>query len=38
MTAPTESQQRSDAELITAVRGGDRDAYGELWQRHVGAA
>ena len=38
MTAPTESAERSDAELITAVRGGDAEAYGELWQRHVDAA
>ena len=28
----------ADAELISAVRGGDVDAYGELFQRHVGAA
>src|SRR5215218_2235948 len=28
----------SDAELISAVRGGDVDAYGELFARHVGAA
>ncbi len=27
-----------DAELISAVRGGDVDAYGELFSRHVGAA
>ena len=24
----------SDAELIAAVRGGDAQAYGELWERH----
>jgi RNA polymerase sigma factor (sigma-70 family) len=28
----------SDAELITAVRGGSADSYGLLWQRHVDAA
>jgi RNA polymerase sigma factor (sigma-70 family) len=28
----------SDAELISAVRGGDIDAYGELFERHVAAA
>lgn len=28
----------SDGELITAVRGGDADAYGELFSRHVEAA
>lgn len=27
-----------DAELISAVRGGDIDAYGDLFARHVGAA
>ncbi|MFZ2502140.1 MAG: sigma-70 family RNA polymerase sigma factor, partial [Nocardioides sp.] len=27
-----------DAELISAVRGGDVDAYGSLFERHVGAA
>jgi RNA polymerase sigma factor (sigma-70 family) len=27
-----------DAELISAVRGGDLDAYGDLFARHVGAA
>ena len=27
-----------DAELIAAVRGGDNDAYGLLFERHVGAA
>ena len=27
-----------DAELITAVRGGDLDAYGTLFERHVEAA
>jgi RNA polymerase sigma factor (sigma-70 family) len=28
----------ADAELISAVRGGDVDAYGELFERHVPAA
>ncbi|HEX5862607.1 MAG TPA: sigma-70 family RNA polymerase sigma factor, partial [Nocardioides sp.] len=28
----------ADAELISAVRGGDVDAYGELFERHVAAA
>ena len=28
----------SDAELISRVRGGDVDAYGQLFARHVGAA
>lgn len=28
----------SDGELISAVRGGDADAYGELFARHVDAA
>ena len=28
----------ADAELISAVRGGDADAYGELFDRHVAAA
>jgi RNA polymerase sigma factor (sigma-70 family) len=31
-------QQPSDAELISAVRGGDTTAYGELFSRHVPAA
>lgn len=30
--------QPGDAELISAVRGGDVDAYGQLFERHVGAA
>jgi len=29
---------RSDAELVTAVRSGDTEAYGTLFDRHVGAA
>ncbi|WP_344156764.1 sigma-70 family RNA polymerase sigma factor [Nocardioides koreensis] len=36
-TAPT-IEGPADAELISAVRGGDVDAYGELFQRHVTAA
>ncbi len=28
----------SDAELITAVRGGDTEAYGQLYRRHVASA
>jgi RNA polymerase sigma factor (sigma-70 family) len=31
-------QAQSDAELITAVRGGDERAYATLWSRHEGAA
>jgi len=34
----TTDQQPSDAELISAVRGGDTAAYGELFSRHVEAA
>ena len=34
----TTEQQPSDAELISAVRGGDTTAYGELFTRHVDAA
>ncbi|WP_181905687.1 sigma-70 family RNA polymerase sigma factor [Microbacterium bovistercoris] len=29
---------RSDAELLSALRDGDRQAYAALWNRHVGAA
>ena len=29
---------RADAELISAVRGGDLEAYGELFARHSDAA
>jgi len=32
------TSEPSDAELITAVRAGDRDAYGVLWGRHEAAA
>ena len=35
---PEEAVGRSDAELITAVRSGDNEAYGGLFDRHVGAA
>lgn len=37
---PQEDQVRgaSDAELIDAVRGGDGEAFGLLYERHVGAA
>ncbi|MEV4647049.1 sigma-70 family RNA polymerase sigma factor [Saccharopolyspora sp. NPDC049357] len=37
---PTEagSQERSDSELIEAVREGDTGAYGSLYERHVAAA
>ncbi|MEV5540655.1 sigma-70 family RNA polymerase sigma factor [Saccharopolyspora shandongensis] len=31
-------QEASDAVLIDAVRGGDTDAFGALYERHVGAA
>ena len=30
--------ERDDAALIAAVRGGDTDAYGVLFERHVDAA
>ena len=36
--AGTEDGVREDAELIAAVRGGDVEATGELYQRHAGAA
>ncbi len=39
MTELLSSQDvRSDAELIALVRGGDNDAFGELYTRHVDAA
>ncbi|GMA23175.1 hypothetical protein GCM10025864_09340 [Luteimicrobium album] len=40
MTAldPGTSSAASDAELIAAVRAGDKHAYGELWERHSAAA
>lgn len=34
----TATSEPSDAELIAAVRTGDRDAYGVLWSRHEVAA
>ncbi len=33
-----QAEPRSDAELIAAVRSGERAAYGALWSRHEGAA
>src|SRR5438105_3221359 len=38
MSDPTAQPGRNDAELITATRGGDTAAFGELWDRHVVAA
>ena len=38
MSSTTHVQAPGDAELISAVRGGDTDAYGQLFERHVGAA
>jgi RNA polymerase sigma factor (sigma-70 family) len=35
---PAEIQGPSDAELIDAVRGGQVDAFGSLYERHVSAA
>ncbi|MFE9746995.1 sigma-70 family RNA polymerase sigma factor [Saccharothrix saharensis] len=35
---PTSSRPPSDAELIDAVRGGEIQAYGQLFERHVRAA
>jgi len=37
-TVPAEVHGPSDAELITSVRNGSIDAYGPLYERHVGAA
>ncbi|KAA9158912.1 sigma-70 family RNA polymerase sigma factor [Amycolatopsis acidicola] len=37
-TVPADFEGKSDAELISAVRGGDLAAYGTLYERHVGAA
>ncbi|WP_346051855.1 sigma-70 family RNA polymerase sigma factor, partial [Amycolatopsis dongchuanensis] len=37
-TVPAGFDEKSDAELITAVRNGDLTAYGALYERHVGAA
>ncbi|HEX3785870.1 MAG TPA: sigma-70 family RNA polymerase sigma factor [Pseudonocardiaceae bacterium] len=36
--APVDHAGPSDAELIAAVRAGDADAYGTLYERHVSAA
>ncbi|HSF34630.1 MAG TPA: sigma-70 family RNA polymerase sigma factor, partial [Nocardioides sp.] len=38
MSVATSVEAPSDAELISAVRGGDVDAYGTLFERHVEAA
>jgi RNA polymerase sigma factor (sigma-70 family) len=38
MSVATSIEAPGDAELISAVRGGDVDAYGMLFERHVGAA
>ncbi|HEY0644051.1 MAG TPA: sigma-70 family RNA polymerase sigma factor, partial [Nocardioides sp.] len=38
MSAATSVEAPGDAELISAVRGGDVDAYGTLFERHVDAA
>jgi RNA polymerase sigma factor (sigma-70 family) len=38
MSIATSVEAPGDAELISAVRGGDIDAYGTLFERHVGAA
>ena len=38
MDAVLQRTDAADAELISAVRGGDADAYGELFDRHVAAA
>ncbi|TQM85172.1 RNA polymerase sigma factor (sigma-70 family) [Saccharothrix saharensis] len=35
---PTSSRPPSDAELLDAVRGGEIQAYGQLFERHVRAA
>lgn len=37
-SATADVQGPSDAELISAVRGGSSDAYGQLYSRHVHAA
>jgi len=37
-SAEADRDARSDAELITAVRGGDNRAYAVLWSRHERAA
>jgi RNA polymerase sigma factor (sigma-70 family) len=37
-TVAPEIEGPGDAELISAVRGGDLEAYGQLFERHMGAA
>ncbi|MTD54985.1 sigma-70 family RNA polymerase sigma factor [Amycolatopsis pithecellobii] len=37
-TVPADFDEKSDAELIAAVRNGNLAAYGTLYERHVGAA
>ena len=37
-TAAVWGEDSSDAELITAARGGDAEAFGALYTRHAGAA
>ncbi|SFB34322.1 RNA polymerase sigma factor, sigma-70 family [Amycolatopsis marina] len=37
-TVPADLGGKSDAELIESVRGGQLDAYGALYERHVAAA
>ncbi|GHF78116.1 RNA polymerase sigma factor (sigma-70 family) [Amycolatopsis bartoniae] len=37
-TVPAGFDEKSDAELISSVRGGELAAYGTLYERHVGAA
>jgi RNA polymerase sigma factor (sigma-70 family) len=38
VSSTTTGEAPADAELISAVRGGDVEAYGELFARHVAAA
>lgn len=38
MTTVLEPEVESDPYLISLVRGGDTDAFGKLYERHVGAA
>jgi RNA polymerase sigma factor (sigma-70 family) len=38
VTVQIDSALNSDAELLSRVRGGDSDAYGELYRRHMDAA
>lgn len=37
-SAEVGEQERTDAELIDATRGGDRDAFAALWRRHHDSA